>query len=264
MIWMNGAYHLAPPGLPLSDRGLLLGDGLFETLAALDGLPLRAEAHLARLWRGLEALGIESPYTQAELMDAMERVAGERDVSLRLTITRGAGPRGLTPPEVIKPRAWIAASPLSLAAGPMRAIISQERRAERSQLSQLKSLNRLQDVLARREAQAAGVDEALLLNHQGRLAEATAANVFIIRKGRLQTPPCDEGALPGIIRGAVLKGWQVIEAPITPKLLMEAEGAFLTNSLYGARALIAVDGAPIGQDAPAPIIAEIRRAMFPR
>ncbi|PWC43191.1 aminotransferase class IV [Azospirillum sp. TSO22-1] len=264
-VWLNGVIvpeseaRIAP-----ADRGLLLGDGLFETLRVSGGRPLRLDRHLARLRAGAEILGLAVPLDDAGLAAAMERLLERRglsEASLRLTLTRGPGPRGLLPPAEPTPTLLITAAPRTPPLPPARVVVAREtRRNEHSPLSRIKSLSTLDGVLARQEAARRGADDALLLNTAGRVAEASAANLFLWLDGALVTPPVAEGALPGVLRAAVLEAFPVAERPVTVEDLARTEEAFLTSSL-GVRPVVTVDGRTLGDGRPGARTTKIAAAV---
>ncbi len=272
MIYLNG--RLTPRAevcLDPADRGLLLGDGLFETLPSHGGQTVRLDAHLKRLEAGAGALGISLPCPLDDLRHAVvETLAANgleaADAVLRITLTRGPGPRGLLPPTAPAPTWMITAAPLPPAdPAPARAIIATTRRNEHSPLAKLKTLNYLDSVLARREAEARGATDALLLNTAGRLACASAANLFLVRGRKLLTPPPGEGVLPGVTRAAVLElaeaqGLSPAETPLERSDLQRAQEAFLSNSLIGLRPLVEVEGKAIGDGRPGPVTGRLREA----
>jgi branched-chain amino acid aminotransferase len=235
LLWING--ELAAPEnarIDPADRGFLLGDGVFETFLAQNGAPLHADRHFARLREAAAILEIPIPYTETVLHDALCTLAAPHGAAaaLRLTLTRGPAPRGVLPPASPSPICLITASPPPPALPPARVIVATiTRRNEHSPLSRLKTLNYLDNILARQEATRRGADDALLLNTQGRLAEATAANLFVRLRGDLVTPPVAEGALPGIARALLLHGGQATERALTETDLARADEAFLTNAL---------------------------------
>ena len=239
-IYLNG--RLMDPSearIDPADRGLLLADGLFETLRAYGGKAFCLEAHLARLAAGCGLLGLPGP-SSPEIAAAVSAVLAGNDLaeaSIRITLTRGAGARGLLPPAETKPTLMIVAFPLppSLPKA-MSACIVGIRRNEHSPLSQLKSLAYLDNILALREADAAGCDEAILLNTAGRITGGSRSNLFLVLDGIVTTPPPSEGLLPGIARQTVLTlatkhGIPAREAALAPADLAKASEAFLTNSL---------------------------------
>jgi branched-chain amino acid aminotransferase len=247
---------LVPPtqaAIPVTDRGLLYGDGLFETVLVQSGkLPL-LPLHLERLARSAAELAIPcNPDRVAAAALAVARAAGPGERALRITLTRGASPaRGYQPPAGAAPTLLITAHPYARPAGPLRAITASIRVRPDSPLARHKSLSALEKVLARAEAARAGADEALLLNDAGRVAEGAASNLFIRRGSRWLTPPLTEGCLPGVMRRRVLELSGGEEAPLAPSDLWEADGVYLTNALMGCLPLAALDGKPLPQ-APLP------------
>ncbi len=215
-----------------TDRGFLLGDGLFETLRVRSGRIQRFPAHHARLIRGAQTLGI--PVQAQNILAELERVRAANALEngvLRLTLTRGSGPRGVLPPQEPQPTVLITAAPMATPPPPARLIIATvTRRNEMSPLCHVKSLNYLDNILARQEAAQKSADDALLLNTQGRIAESTIANLFAIIDGRLLTPPLRDGALPGVMRAAMI-GQGAQEAPLSVQDLEQADELFLTSSL---------------------------------
>ncbi|MCW2240451.1 aminotransferase class IV [Azospirillum canadense] len=256
-VWLNGRLLPAEEArIDPADRGFTLGDGLFETIRVTGGRARHLDRHLARLQASAAVLELPVPYPDDTLAGAVTALIAARDVAegvARLTLTRGTGARGVLPPADPHPTVLITLAPPGPPAGPVEAVIAQAtRRNEHSPLSRLKTLNYLDAILARREAARRGAGEALLLNTAGRLAEASIATLFIVRDGRLLTPPVSEGALPGIRRALILERHRAEERPITPDDLWAAKEAFLSNSL-GLRPLLAVDGRPIGSGLPGPV-----------
>lgn len=269
--------RLVPPEaarIDPADRGLLLGDGLFETLRAYGGRPFRLDAHVARLAAGATALGIPLPLPSARIAAAVvETLAANRlggDAAVRITLTRGPGPRGLLPPGAPRPTLMVTAASFGPApARPLAAITSAIRRNEHSPLAQLKSLNYLDNVLAQREAAENGADEAILLNTAGRLACAARANLFVLRGRSLLTPAASEGVLPGIARAEVLSiaqdlGITAHETPLDGDALHRADEAFLSNSLIEIAALGRIDGRTIGDGETGSLTARIAEAYRER
>ncbi|PIB93690.1 aminotransferase class IV [Caulobacter sp. FWC2] len=222
--------------LPLDDRGLLLGDGLFETMLALNGALLHPAAHLDRMAAGCAVLGLPFDRDEAERCVREAAPAAGR-FAVRLTLTAGSGGRGLDRPAAPLPRLFAAAAPSTPPAAPASAIVAATRRNEGSPASRLKTLSYLDNVLARAEAKAAGADEAVMLNNRGEIACAGAANLFWIEDGRLFTPRLDCGVLAGITRARVMALEAVEEVAVGIEALDRAEAVFLTNSLIGVRPL---------------------------
>lgn len=238
MLWRDGRLQegtVAP--FDLADRGLLLGDGVFDTAMALGGRVVAEAAHLTRLGRAAAALGFALDETEART--AMRAVAaGYERAAIRTTVTRGSGPRGLRPPAEARPVLWAAAAPLrpGTAFAEMSLGWSAIRRNETSPASRHKTLGYLDAVLAAEAAARDGHDEALFLTMQGRVACAGIGNVFAVFGRTIVTPPLDDGVLAGIVRAQVLAlapglGLAPVERSITPEDLAGAEAAFVTNSL---------------------------------
>jgi len=228
----------------IGDRGLLLGDGLFETLLVDRGAPINLAAHLDRLARGCAVIGLPAPPIDQVKAAIAAAVAGQgldhSRAAVRVTWSAGPGGRGLDRPSPLRPRLSCAAAPAPTSASPASVVTVSVRRNEGSPLSRLKSLSYLDNVLARREAQAAGADEALMLNNRGEIACAGAANLFWIEGGVLFTPALDCGVLDGTVRARVLErarglGIEAREVRVGLERLDAAEGLFLTNSLIGLR-----------------------------
>jgi branched-chain amino acid aminotransferase len=243
MIYLNGAIVARDKArIDLADRGLLLGDGLFETLRAYRGKPFRLADHLGRLERSAATIGIPLPVDAPELAQGVGDVLAanklqQADASLRITLTRGVGPRGLLPPENPQPTLMVTAAAYQKpVAEAMSAVVVGVRRNEGSPLSQLKSLNYLDNILAAREAAALGADEAIMLNNRGQTVCGARANLFAVLDGVLVTPPLADGALGGITRHLVLEvarnlGIEVAERSLLPADLERADELLLTNSL---------------------------------
>jgi branched-chain amino acid aminotransferase len=270
IVWLNDRCLDAEAArIDPSDRGLLLGDGLFETMRAVDGRVPLLDRHLRRLREAAATLGIPLARDDRGIAAACAAVLeanGLATAALRLTLTRGPGPRGLLPPADPRPTLLLAAFPLPPPSPPARAVISRAtRRNELSPLSRLKTPGYVDNLIALEEARAAGADDALLLNTAGDLACGTTANLFLVEGGALLTPWVEDGALPGVTRGRVLElagglGLACREERLPPGRLAEAEGAFLTSSLVGIRPLLAVDGRPVGTGAPHPSAERLQAA----
>lgn len=249
--------------IPLDDRGLLLGDGLFETLLAVDGAAVDLGAHLDRMAAGCTALGLpdlDRSEAAALVAKAIEGAVTGR-AAVRLTLTAGSGGRGLDRPQAPAPRLFATAAAAPVWSEPARLATSTVRRNEGSPASRWKTLAYLDSVLARREAVAAGADEALMLNVAGEVACAAAANVFWIAAGRLFTPDLACGVLAGVMRGRVLRaasglGVEAAEVRARPGALEDAEAVFLTNSLIGVRPVAELDGRSL---APSRLVEQLAR-----
>ena len=239
MLWSDG--RLVEGGtLPfaMADRGLLLGDGVFDTALAVQGRVAFEAAHVDRLTAAAAALGFS--IERARIVEAMRALAGTAPLAaIRTTLTRGPGPRGLAPPPEPAPFLFGSAAPARAALffAPLRLALTRTARNDTSPTARLKTLGYLDAVLAARDAQAQGFDEALFLNTRGRVACAGTGNLVAILAGTLVTPPLEEGVLPGIVRAELLAriapslGIAVEERPLLPSDLEAAEALFVTNSL---------------------------------
>jgi branched-chain amino acid aminotransferase/4-amino-4-deoxychorismate lyase len=236
---------------PVDDRGLLLGDGLFETILYEVGKLHHFGGHADRMIRGCVVLGLPAPDAQVLEIVAMDAVqaAGlaDRRAAVRLTWTAGSGGRGLDRPDAPHPRLIASAAPSPRPTTPASLVTVSIRRNEGSPASRIKSLNYLDNVLARRTARQAGADEALMLNNRGEIAGAAVANLFWFEGDALLTPSLECGVLDGIMRGLIIAearrvGIQVTEIAAFPERLAGARGMFLTNSLIGVRAVESLDG----------------------
>jgi branched-chain amino acid aminotransferase len=234
----------------LADRGLTLGDGLFETIAAFSGRPAALDAHLDRLEAA--AAEIRLPVDRALILAEVAALAadiGSADAVIRIAVTRGTGARGLAIPEGAAPTVIASSSPYpaGVIGAPVRLATVSVRRNPTSFASRAKTLSYLDNVLAFDEARRAGADDALMLNAGGRVASTAMANLFALFGRELATAPVSEGVLPGIVRGVVLAaatglGLTPVERPIAPDELELADAAFATNSVRLVMPVTAIDG----------------------
>jgi branched-chain amino acid aminotransferase len=277
LLWVNG--KLLPVGeatLDPRDRGFTLGDGLFETMRVRGGAVLRIEHHLSRLRAGAAVIGLSPLPGDEDLAGAVAKTLAANELTeaaVRLTVSRGVpSRRGLLSEPESKPSLVIHAQsfvgyPAELYARGMRAITSRIPRNERSPLTKVKALSYLDNVLARREAAARRVDEALLSNTAGHLVCASAANLFLVLDDALVTPNVASGALPGTLRELVATelaphvGVDVVKRVVRPEELHAASEGFLTSALLGIMPLTEVDGLPIGTSAPGSISLGLRAAL---
>lgn len=232
--------------MPLDDRGLLLGDGLFETILARDGDLILFDAHIERMQAGCMALGLPAPNME-DARDLCQTMLAESDAltgryAVRMTLTAGSGGRGLERPAAPEPHIFASVAPAPRPQGPVALVTSDLRRNEGSPSARLKTLSYLDNVLARRLASPA---EALLLNNRGEIACAAAANIFWVRGGKLFTPHRDCGVLDGIMRRQVMAAAKVEEVQAPRAMLEGAEAVFLTSSLIGVRPVASLDGAAL-------------------
>lgn len=273
--WVNGDILPArEASVSVFDHGLLYGDGVFEGIRFYNQVPFRLSKHLDRLSDSAKALALQMPCSPSALATAVEQTVnafGQPDGYLRLVVTRGPGPLGLDPRGCTAPNLFIIADHLEMVRPAVRArgailIIAATRRLPLDGLDpRIKSLNYLNAILARIEANQAGVDEALLLNAAGRVAEGTADNVFVVSRGALRTPPPIDGALAGVTRGIVLElaaelGIPSKEASLSPYDLYTADECVLTGTGAELIPVASVDGRAIS-DCPGPVFQRIESAF---
>ncbi|MGO1117905.1 aminotransferase class IV [Rhodovibrionaceae bacterium A322] len=245
--------------IAIDDRGFTLGDGLFETLAVQAGQALHLDRHLQRLKAGARQLALPLPDSLTTLKEQIDELLHANELgegTLRITLSRGPGARGLAFPEQPTPTLVMTstATPLSRTPRQRAAIVATStRRNEHSPLSRLKSTGGyLDNMLALQEAKDKRAEEALLLNVQGNVTCGTIGNLFLLRDGDLSTPPVRDGVLPGIARQVILEEMQVEERSVTPEDLKAAEGLLLTNSL-GVTLIRSLEGESCQTDAAAPV-----------
>ncbi|MGK2741101.1 aminotransferase class IV [Tepidicaulis sp. LMO-SS28] len=269
-VWLNGA--LMGSGVPViepSDRGFLLADGLFETFLVAQGEPVFFEAHMDRLEKSAAELKLPLPFSRKKILKGMRALLAANDLakedraSLRLTLSRGPGARGIALPEEPRPTLLITCAPLGPAPAGVTAITASVRRNETSPASRMKTLAYLDNVLARQEANEKNAAEAIMLNTKGRLACGTIGNLFVWQGAALFTPDLSEGVLPGITRGKLLEiasqmGMTCHEAPLETQALQNSDGAFLTNSLVGIQRIRKIDGTALPDH---PLTAELEGAL---
>ena len=262
IVYLNGSLMpRSQASISALGYGFLYGFGLFETMRVYGGQVFRLDRHLSRLARSAEILGL--PIGALDIEDAvMDTIHANKlsDARIRITISIGEGGMVPDPSTCSKPTVLILAEDYKPYPEPVyqkgfRVVVSSIRRNSQSPLSRLKSANYLESILARQEARAAGVDEALCLNEKGLLAEASMSNIFLVTDGILRTPGQESGILPGITRGTILQlapqlGINTLEHDIRLDELFHAQEAFLTNSLIEVMPLTEIDGKPIGSGRP--------------
>ena len=253
------------------DHGLLYGDGVFEGLRSYSGRVFRLDAHLDRLWASARAIALEIPLAKDVVAQAVnDTLAANKlvDGYVRLVITRGAGSLGLDPNRTKNPQVIVIADTISLYPREfyekgLRIVTAATQRVHSAALSpRIKSLNYLNNIMAKLEGLQAGCVEALMLNHKGEVAECTGDNVFVIRSGSLLTPPPDAGILEGITRGAVMDiahaaGIACHEATLTRYDLYTADECFLTGTAAEVIPVVEIDGRKVGSGTPGPITARL-------
>jgi len=259
IVYLNGSLvPLSQARISPFDLGFLYGYGLFETMRAYSGRIFRLESHLDRLSQSAKLLGL--PLNAFDLKRACHDTLQAnklKEARIRLTASIGEGEAAPDPPKHPSPTVLVTAAgyvPLTDEAyrKGCKAVVSTIDQDSQSPLSRLKSANYLNHILARREARAAGADEAILLNERGFLCEGSTSNIFLVSKGELITPDKESGCLPGITRQVVIElarglGIGISEREVRLEELLRAGEAFLTNSIMELMPLAEVNGKPIGR-----------------
>jgi branched-chain amino acid aminotransferase len=267
-IYIDGKFYSeASAKVSVFDHGLLYGDGIFEGIRFYNGRVFRLEEHLARLWDSARSICLEIPMTVRDMTEAVLETIRQnhlRDGYIRLLVTRGIGNLGLNPTQCKSPSVIIIAATIALYHESfyrkgLTIVTCATRRSNPAALNPaVKSLNYLNNVMARIEANLANADEALMLNDAGNVAECTADNVFVIKRGQIFTPPITAGALRGITRGIVFEiaaelGIKVLETDITRHDIFVADECFLTGTAAEIIPVVKADGRLIGNGKPGPI-----------
>jgi len=276
-VWIEGeVVDGSEARVPVLDHGLLYGDGVFEGIRIYGRRVFRLEDHLRRFAIGAKTIALELPGgigAVREIVLETARAFGADEAYVRLIATRGDGPLGIDPTQCSEPRLIcivdrIAVYPENKRSAGIDLLTSSWRRPPADVLDpRVKSLNYLNNVLAKLEAKQRGGDEALLLNAAGTIAEASVANVFAVRDGNLLTPPSSDGALEGITRATVLavaggEGLEAEEAEVMPEDLYGADEAFITSSIREVMPVVLADGQTIGSGAPGPVTKRLHRGYL--
>jgi len=267
-IYIDGKYYDERTAkISVFDHGLLYGDGIFEGIRAYNGRVFKLKEHIDRLFYSAKSILLDIPISHAQVTAAVLETCRRnklRDGYIRLVVTRGIGTLGLNPNRCKNPAVIIIADkiqlyPEQLYRKGMEIITVPTVRNLHSALNPaIKSLNYLNNILAKIEANNSGCEEAILLNAEGFVAECTGDNVFIIKEGQLFTPPLSAGALYGITRRVVLdlaaeEGLKVSEPNLTRYDLFNADECFLTGTGAELVPVVKIDGRPIGSGKPGPL-----------
>jgi branched-chain amino acid aminotransferase len=274
-VYLNGKlFDRDQAGVSVYDHGLLYGDGVFEGIRVYNGKVFRHQEHVDRLYESAKAIALEIPMSPAQMMAAVnETVKANNKVEgyIRLVVTRGPGNLGLDPrgctPNVIIIVDDISLYPRELYENGLKIITSSLIRNHPNALNpRIKSLNYLNNILAKVEAIRAGCLEALMLNHKGEVAECTGDNVFIVKKGLVKTTPADAGILEGVTRNVVMElakkvGIPLVECTLTRHDIYTADECFLTGTAAEVIAVTDCDGRVIGSGKQGPITKQLREAF---
>ena len=255
------------------DHGLLYGDGVFEGIRAYDGIIFKLEEHLARLYGSAKTIMLDIPYDRDEMREIVRQSCiqnGLQDAYIRLVVSRGTGDLGLDPRKCGRATVIVIADKISLYPPELyehgMSIGTGSIRRSRAEIinPQIKSLNYLNNILAKLEANQRGWGEVLMLSEEGFVAECSADNIFMVRGGVLMTPAPHLGILLGITRQTVMDlarqaGYQVVETTFTRHELWNADEAFLTGSAAEIVPVVKVDERVVGDGKPGPVTQELSR-----
>jgi len=264
-VWIDGKlYDKADAKVSVYDHGLLYGDGVFEGIRVYNGRIFECQAHIDRLWASARAIRLVIPISREQMCNAIEetvRANNFKDCYVRAVVTRGPGDLGINPQKSPRPSVFIITDlisvyPKELYDKGIAIITSSVIRNHPNALSaRIKSLNYLNNILAKIEANDAGVSEAVMLNHEGYVAECTADNIFIVRNGEVQTPGMTEGLLEGVTRGVMLKlchklNIRCVEKRLERYDLYAADECFLTGTGAEVIPVTKIDGREVGAGQP--------------
>lgn len=268
IVFMNGTLVSENDAkVSVFDHGLLYGDGVFEGLRSYGGQVFRLDSHIDRLWESAKAICLEIPMSKKEVSSAVNATLEANqllDGYVRLVVTRGAGSLGLDPNRTSHPQVIVIADTITLYPREfydkgLSIITASTQRTHSAALSpRIKSLNYLNNIMAKLEGLRAGCVEALMLNHKGEVAECTGDNIFVVRSGTLVTPPSDAGILEGITRGAVIELAAAAKIDCQEKTLVRhdlytADECFLTGTAAEVIPVVEIDSRSIGNGVPGPI-----------
>jgi len=273
LVYIDGKFYpKSEAKISVYDHGFLYGDGVFEGIREYNGVIFKLKEHVDRLYRSAKSMMLNIPITKEEMMNAVVdtvKVNEIRDAYIRLVVTRGVGTLGLDPRRCGRPTVIVIAEEVLRLYGEdplekgVKAIICWVKRDPVDGTShEIKSLNYLNSVLAKIEANLCGADEAIFLNSQGHIVEGTSDNIFIIKREDVITPPISSGALEGITRQVVIEvaqnlGLRVYEQNITPHMLFNADEAFFTGTAAEVVPLVEVNGRLIGDGKPGKLTKKI-------
>jgi branched-chain amino acid aminotransferase len=275
-VYIDGVYYpKSQAKVSVYDHGLLYGDGVFEGIRAYNGVVFKLKEHIDRLYRSAHAIMLQIPLTKEEMIKKIVETLRKnklKDAYIRLVVTRGVGDLGLDPRKCPKTSIIIITDSISLHASGAKekgitTMISWVRRNPVDTTShEIKSLNYLNSVLAKIEATTNGVDEAICLDKNGCIAEGVGENLFIVKNGKILTPPSSTGALAGITAQVAIKlakslGYEVTETNITPFQLFTADEAFFTGTAMEMVPIREVNKRQIGNGSPGPVTKKLMAAF---
>jgi branched-chain amino acid aminotransferase len=271
-VYIDGAYYpKSQAKISVYDHGFLYGDGVFEGIRAYNGVVFKLKEHVDRLYRSAHALTMQMPITKEDMINAVVETLRKnnlKDSYIRLIVTRGIGDLGLDPRKCPKPSVVIITDQISIRSGDAKetgvtAMFSWVRRNPVDATShEIKSLNYLNSIMAKIEANACGVDEAICLEHSGCIAEGVGENIFIVKNGELLTPPTSTGALAGITSDIIIElaaklGIKLTVTNLTPFMMFTADEAFFTGTAMEVIPIREINKRQIGTGKPGPVIKKL-------
>ncbi len=272
-VYINGKlYDKADAKISVYDHGLLYGDGIFEGIRVYDGKVFRLRQHVDRLYDSAQGIKLLIPMSREQMAEAITstvKANDKRNGYIRAIVTRGAGTLGLDPRKTTDPQVIIIVDDISLYPqelyenGMEIVTVSTIRNHPNALSPRIKSLNYLNNIMAKMEAIQAGCLEALMLNHEGQVAECTGDNIFIVKRGVLKTPPTDAGILEGVTRNTVIELARAANIPVEESSLTRldvhtADECFLTGTAAEVIPVVKCDGRQIGSGKPGPITKQLR------
>ncbi|MBI2093315.1 MAG: branched-chain-amino-acid transaminase [Candidatus Omnitrophica bacterium] len=275
-IYLNGKFVERSQALiSVFDHGLLYGDGVFEGIRSYNGLIFKLQEHIERLFESAHTIMLKIPMSHSELTDVVKqslRINRLRDAYIRLVVTRGEGDLGLDPRKCVRPTVFVIADKIELypkqlyERGLELITVATQRNVPEALNPQIKSLNYLNNILAKIEAITAGFEEAILLSHSGYVTECTGENIFTVKGKALLTPPAYIGVLRGITRQTVMGiarrfRLSVQEELLTRHDLFNADEVFLTGTAAEIVPVVKIDGRLIGQGKPGPVTKKLQKAF---
>lgn len=275
-VYIDGEFYLKSQAkISVYDHGFLYGDGVFEGIREYNGVVFKLKEHIDRLYRSAHAIMLDIPLTKEEMIKAVIETLRKnkmKDSYIRLVVSRGVGDLGLDPRKCPKPTVIIITDTINIKAGNAKEVgittmFSWVRRNPVDATThEIKSLNYLNSVLAKIEANACGVDEAICLESNGYIAEGVGENVFIVKNGEIFTPPTSTGALAGITADVVAElcaklGTDLIITNLTPFMLFTADEAFFTGTAMEMVPIREVNKRQIGDGKPGPVTKKLMAAF---
>lgn len=274
LVYVNGKFlEKSKAVVSVFDHGLLYGDGVFEGIRAYNGSVFRLVDHINRLYDSAKSIHLKIPLTKHEMTEAVLETLRRNhlmDAYIRLVVTRGAGDLGVDPTLCKEPTLFIIAEPTASALGPkepkvIKVIVSSYRRdAVDATSHEIKSLNYMNSILAKIEADSSGADDAILLDHRGFVSEASVTNIFLVKDGKISTPSSAAGILHGITRARLIRvcsdlGLDVEERDVTPFELVTADEVFLVGTKSEILAVGSVGGTEVGTGEVGPLTKRLRQ-----